>query len=309
MKIKTIYTIISLALVTVLTACGDGDENQEMGSENENEDTQSTRTYTDSLDREVEIPEEPQDIVAINYFGELTALGITPVGATDYDLDKYEDEVTEGIESVGSEEADAEKILTLDPDLIVVSDYREAEAIENYEKIAPTVALEFGKPPLEQLETVAELTGREEEHEQWIEEYEADVEEAREEIDPYVEDGETAVVMQFYEKDIYMYSTSTFPTIYDAAQFEPTEEAKNITDSESLSQEVIPEYSADRIFVMFADTTAEENYEELSEKSIWADLPAVQNDKVHIVDNDYWSDFNAKLMKWQLDDLVEKIKE
>ncbi|RSL30292.1 ABC transporter substrate-binding protein [Salibacterium salarium] len=309
MKKKLLYmTAGFVVLISILAACGGGTEEQNAG-EDETNQGDSPRTYTDSLDREVEIPERPEDIVTINYFGEARALGITPVGALDYDLNKYDEDVTEGIKSVGSEQADAEKIISLDPDLIIVSDYREAEAIESFQKIAPTVALPFGAAPLDQLETVAELTGREEEKEEWMEQYEADVEEAREEIAPYVEDGETAVVMQFYEKNIHMYSTETFPTIYNAAQFEPTEKAAEITEPATLSEEVIPEYSADRIFVMFADTTAEENFEELSEKSIWSGLPAVQNGKVHVVDNDYWSDFNATFMEWQLDDLVEKVKE
>ncbi|MGY4688331.1 iron-siderophore ABC transporter substrate-binding protein [Salibacterium sp. K-3] len=303
MKHRSIYMLTSILLAAaVLAACGGG-SGQGSGGE------QSTRTYTDSLDREVEIPENPEDVVAINYFGELSALGIKPVGALDYDLDKYRDELTEGAESVGSEQSDAEKIVSLDPDLIVVSNYRKAEAIENLQKIAPTVALEFGAPLREQLNIVAEVTGREEAAEEWIQQYEEDVAQAREEMDPYIEDGETAAVMQFYEKNIHMYDTSAFPTIYDAAQFKPTEKAAEVSDAVTLSEEVIPEYSADRIFVMFSDTTAEENYEKLKEKDIWQSLPAVQNGKVHVVDNDYWSEFNPVLVERQLDDLVEKITE
>ncbi|WP_026702540.1 ABC transporter substrate-binding protein [Salibacterium aidingense] len=308
MRRSSIYILFSFLLaVMLLTACGES-SGEEDPDENGGE-TQETRTYTDSLDREVEIPENPEDVVAVNYFGELAALGIKPVGALDYDLNKYSGELTEGVESVGSEQSDVEKIISLDPDLIIVSDYREAEAIENMQQIAPTVALEFGTPALEQLENVAEITGREEERETWMQEYEQKVEQAREDMDPYIEEGETAAVMQFYEKNIHMFHTSAFPTIYDAGQFKPTEKAAEISDPVTLSEEVIPEYSADRIFVMFSGRSAEENYEELKEKDIWKNLPAVQNGKVHVVDNDYWSEYNPILLERQLDDLVNKVTE
>ncbi|SFL88404.1 ABC transporter substrate-binding protein [Salibacterium qingdaonense] len=314
---RSIYMIGTILLAAVvLAACGGGsgsDSNQNSAdggnSEEEGNGEQNMRTYTDSMDREVEIPEKPEDVVAINYFGELSALGIKPVGALDYDLNKYGDEWTEGVESVGSEQSDAEKIISLDPDLIVVSNYRETEAIENLQKIAPTVALEFGAPLREQLNIVAEVTGREDAAQEWIQQYEEDVQQAREEMEPYIEEGETAAVMQFYDKNIHMYQTSAFPTIYDAAQFEPTDKAAELTDAVTLSEEVIPEYGADRIFVMFSNSTAEENYEQLKQKDVWQSLPAVQNGKVHVVDNDYWSEFNPVLVERQLDTLVSKITE
>ncbi|MFD2707113.1 ABC transporter substrate-binding protein [Salibacterium lacus] len=319
MKHRSIYMIGTILLAAVvLAACGGGsgsesDSSQssadEGNKEEQNSEEQNMRTYTDSMDREVEIPEKPEDVVAINYFGELSALGIKPVGALDYDLNKYRDELTEGVESVGSEQSDAEKIISLDPDLIVVSNYRETEAIENLQKIAPTVALKFGAPLREQLNIVAEVTGREEAAQEWVQQYEEDVQQAREEMEPYMDEGETAAVMQFYDKNIHMYSTSAFPTIYDAAQFEPTDKAAELTDAVTLSEEVIPEYGADRIFVMFSNSTAEENYEQLKQKDVWNTLSAVQNDKVHVVDNDYWSEFNPVLVERQLDTLVSQITE
>ncbi|SFQ03290.1 ABC transporter substrate-binding protein [Salibacterium halotolerans] len=322
MKHRSIYMIGILFLAAVvLAACGGGsssgssstDSNQDSSNEgNAEEDSGgdgNMRTYTDSLDREVKIPKNPEDVVAINYFGELSALGIKPVGALEYDLNKYRAELTEGIESVGSEQSDAEKIISLDPDLIVVSNYRETEAIENLQKIAPTVALEFGAPLREQLNIVAEVTGREEAAQEWIQQYEEDVQQAREEMDPYIEEGATAAVMQFYDKNIHMYETSAFPTIYDAAQFEPTEKAAQITDPVTLSEEIIPEYGADHIFVMFSNSTAEENYQQLKQKDVWQSLSAVQNGNVHVVDNEYWSEFNPVLVERQLDTLVSKITE
>ncbi|MFB5662848.1 ABC transporter substrate-binding protein [Alteribacillus sp. HJP-4] len=294
-----------------LTACGSdgGSSDEEVETSGSEEESEETAFYTDALDRDVEIPEDAERIVAINYFGELTALDIKPVGALDYDLDKYGDDITEGIESVGGEEADVEKILELEPDLIISADYVGEDAIENYEKVAPTVAFTFGEPALEQLETIAGVLGEEDAHEAWLEEYNTSVEEARSEMEPYIEEGETAAVMQFFGSDMYMYPTSTFPTVYDAAEFEPSEKAGSLDESASLSEEVIPEYvgDADRIFVMAADPTAENTLEELQSKDVWSGLPAVENEKVYTVDNAVWSDFNATMMERQLEDIVEKV--
>ena len=91
------------------------------------------------MDREVEIPTDPQRIIVLGNFGEVTALGIKPVGTLGYYIDKYGAERTAGAENVGQDVADLEKVLALKPDLIIIPSYFKPEELEGLSKIAPTI--------------------------------------------------------------------------------------------------------------------------------------------------------------------------
>lgn len=266
-----------------------------------------TKLYKDGLDREVEIPVNPQRIVALNNFGELAALGVKPIGLLEYDLNIYDAKLVEGIENVGGQEPNMEKIISLEPDLIIVANYLKPEVIESLQKIAPTVATKWGLTSFEQLHAVAEMLGKGTEEQAWLTKYNAQVEEARKQLKPFMKDGETATVLQFFGKNIYTYRMDTFSAIYDGLGFAATEKVKAVKDPVQLSEEVLPEFVGDRLFILVADKDAETNFNDLKSHSIWNNLPAVKNNKVYLVDNFRYSNFNATNMEWQLNDLVDKL--
>lgn len=70
---------------------------------------------------EIEIPANPQRIVAQGYLATFLALGVKPVGAPSWDIGSpHVRHLTSGIEDIGTIDASSvEKILSLAPDLIV----------------------------------------------------------------------------------------------------------------------------------------------------------------------------------------------
>lgn len=282
------------------------EENNENADENTEEETPAN-VKTDGLEREVEVPENPERIVALNNVGELVALGVEPVGTTDYHLDRYSEELPEDVVSVGGDEPNVEKILELDPDLIIISSYQQ-DFLESLEMVAPTIATSWGLSAPDQLSFVAEMIGMEEEETAWHEKYEAQVENARSELEPHLEEGAQAVVLQFYDKTIYEHSTEVFSALYDGAGLEPTEQAAEVTETASLSEEAVPEFAegADYMFLLVEDPSDEEKYNELK-NTVWQNLKAVENDQVFLVDSTTWSDWNVTTMEWQLADIVERI--
>ena len=157
--------VIGAATVLVLasfglSACASGDTASQASGE--------TRTVTDALG-ETEIPVDPQRIVATDFFSSsvLVDVGVTPVG------------VMQGIEEPGSRperyiealdgvtqvstyaEINVEKVLDLDPDLIIVdAAFPEPETIERLSAIAPLFHVDLTGSWSDRALSVADAAGR-----------------------------------------------------------------------------------------------------------------------------------------------------
>lgn len=106
----------------------------------------ATFAINDAAGREVRVPTQPQRIVALSEIDLdiLLALGVRPVGATNgRGSDRqpaYLGEQTRGIESVGSfAQPSIDRILMLQPDLILAGGHPEPQLLEQLQRIAPTV--------------------------------------------------------------------------------------------------------------------------------------------------------------------------
>lgn len=134
---------------------------------------QETRSFTDDLGREIEVPATPQRIVTLHDSSltiPLIELGIVPVGAfsrSSEDGPYMRGAATlTGIEfsnseiaDVGGSPADIEAITALEPDLIITSTFQQTP-LEQLEAIAPTVVVEDNmRGELATFESIAELTG------------------------------------------------------------------------------------------------------------------------------------------------------
>lgn len=254
-------------------------------------DNNETKLYVDAQGREVEIPAHPKNIIALWTVGELLALGEKPVGSTDNLLRFYTEEDRTNVEIVGEGvTGDYEKMLALEPDLIIVYARATAEELEQYSKIAPTVTTPFYGDPFETFRSVASILNKQDEAEQWFADYEARVEEARNKTKNMNLQEQSALVLQVALKNIYLYKSSTFPVIYDDYQFKLTDKQLELQTapefgSVEVSQEILPEFMADHIFVFINDDESQQVYDELKKSTIWNELTAVKNGNLHEISN------------------------
>src|SRR5690606_14832046 len=121
---KLIQFLMIAALIFILAACSDGEESNEKKDSNE-ETTEQTETsfpvtVTDHSGEEVVLEEAPERIISVipNATEIIFALGLGDkvVGVTEND--NYPEEVLD-IEKVGAFELNIEKIVSLEPDLVV----------------------------------------------------------------------------------------------------------------------------------------------------------------------------------------------
>lgn len=140
-----------LMLTVVLAACGQNGGNSANDATASNNDatgnTQSgngandtaegqaaTKIYKDFTGQEVEIPTNPERIVSVTHLGDLLALGVKPIGAGSLALENSVllSKELEGVENVG--DISVEKVLELQPDLIIVPTYTPADIVEQLKK-------------------------------------------------------------------------------------------------------------------------------------------------------------------------------
>ncbi|CAI6081533.1 ABC transporter substrate-binding protein [Cohnella sp. JJ-181] len=318
-----------LLLVSVVTACGSKNNNNASSGASpsasasasasaspsaspsasaSSEAGATTKKVTDGMGREVEVPAKAERVVALNNFGDLLALGVKPVGTINYYLDKYKDEpeAVAGIESVGDQEADNEKVVAATPDLIIVSNYFKPEVVDALQKIAPTYATTFGKTPYEQLDDLAALLNVEDRKQAFLDGYKAKATDAKEKLKGKIAEGEKVGILQFWSKKIYEHPTKVFTPLYEDLGFLPTEHVKTLTATTEVTQEKVPENvaDADRLFIMVDGQPDIDTYNALKETA-WKNIPAVQKNQVYLVDSGHWNDFSAAAIQWQLQDVVE----
>lgn len=140
MHIRKPALIVVLLLCLVISAgCGAGMEKSKTGAQASAESTTKKRMINDHLNRSVELPDNPQRVLALtrNFMEELFELGVTPVGK----VEEYKNR-PEGVAlpSVSKQSApDMEAIYRLKPDLIFANTRQHAAMLEGLEKSGAVV--------------------------------------------------------------------------------------------------------------------------------------------------------------------------
>jgi iron complex transport system substrate-binding protein len=310
MKAKHLSICLGIILVLVFALSGCANSNNKAQSEEE----AKTRTVK-TVKGEVEIPANPKRVITDFYLADLLALGIKPLGSIQMSLNNpYIKDKVDGIEDIGTP-VSIEKVLSLKPDLIIM------QSDENYEKlskIAPTVVIPYNSEGdfYGEFRKIADLVGKKDEAEKWIQSFEKKAEEARNQLKDKVHQDETFGIYELQEDKLYIFGDNWgrgSQVLYKALKLSPPEKMQELikqgTQYKELSLEALPEYAADNIFITTwsAQGNNDKKLEELKNSAIWKNLDAVKNNQVYEMnfDNMYYADPYS--LEGQLDLMVEKI--
>ncbi len=308
--------ILLFMFVLILGACANEESNGESKS-GQNDSGSDMKTFTLPDGQEFEIPTNPERIVATDYVGYFLALGITPVGAPDqFVLDNpyLAEEQIKDIEDIGTPPS-VEKVTSLNPDLIVVTDQEQYDLLS---KIAPTVLMPFGAYDSldEEVTAMGEIVGKEAEAKEWIEQFDEKAAAAREELDGVISEDETVGIYEVQTKDFYVFGDNFGrggQVIYDALQLKAPEKIqKEVIEGDNwkqISLEVLPEYAADHMF--YTEYAAEDNQDvlkETKESALWQNLEAVKNDQLYEMKFEDMYYYDPIAVEGQLDLIVDKLK-
>jgi iron complex transport system substrate-binding protein len=291
-----------LSLTLVLSACGVSNEPtaqqptvSSAPSVSESLAVQPQTKIIKTVNGDVEVPVNPTRIIAGEYLGSLIALGVTPIGTSDHHIkNPYFQEYLKDVENIGDGNGNLEKIMALDPDLIIMDDMY-AELNEQLAKIAPTVVIPYASLQTvnEEIAYFGELLNKSREAESWLADYDQRISAAKESVLKAVPTDATFSVLEISDKSI-MAVGSQFgkggQPIYKGFGFNPPAGvAAEMADPgwASVSIEALPKYAGDYI-VLTSDSLT---LDEIKAEPVWSSLDAVKNNRVFLWGSDrsgYW---------------------
>ncbi|WP_067726412.1 siderophore ABC transporter substrate-binding protein [Oceanobacillus damuensis] len=294
---KKLYLILVMStLVLFIAACG-SDSNDDAVNANENGESNETVTVSHELG-ETEVPKNPENIVVFD-FGILDTLdklgvevtGVAQSGTIPSYLEKYASGEYENIGSL--KEPDFEKIASIDPDVIIISD-RQASLYDQLEEIAPTIHLgvdvtNYMESFKENMAVVGELFDAQEEIEAELAAIEESIATVNEKAT--ASEKQALIILANDDKISAFGPSSRFGLIHDILgvpsvdySIEASTHGMNVTFEYVMEQDPELLYVIDRSAVVGGDTSAEQ----LVENQLVENTQAYKNDNIVYLDPDFW---------------------
>lgn len=305
---QLVTTLTAVAASSLLlVACGSTDAADGESGAASAESSAETVTITDSQGREVEIPANPEVVVATDWTAirTLNDLGIevdaVPAvnGALPEDLAVYEDGEVPTVGDVF--EPDYEAIAAMEPDLVVVgSRSGTPEVVAEFERFAPAVVdmsvrtedvKNFVPDTRERVEQYGEIFGVETEAAELMDGIETQIEELNTEI---TDSGDTAMFVQVSDGSVGAYGPgSRFGLVYEVFGYKPTDAPVDDEGShgQEISQEFFVEYNPDALMVLDRAKTIGEDQTpalEILEDGLADSTTAAQDGRMVEVDGFSW---------------------
>ncbi|KAA6447260.1 iron-hydroxamate ABC transporter substrate-binding protein [Bacillus swezeyi] len=302
-----------MLLCLVVSACGSATQSSDNGDKEEAGE-EATRTYK-STRGDVEIPANPKRIVTDFYAGELFSVGANVVGSGSWSFtnpflkDKLKDVTDLG------DPINVEKVMKLKPDLIVVM---KDDNYDKLSKIAPTVVVPYNtaKNIQETVKMFGDIAGAKEEADQFLADFEEKSKAAQKKITKVVDKNATFGIYENTDKGkLWVFNDNGGrggQAVYNALGLKAPEKIeKDIIETgemKEISLEVLPEYTADYMFVTDYNPNGDsKTLDKLKESSIWKNLDAVKNNRVFINDFNTFYPYDPISVSKQVDLITEML--
>ncbi|WP_413381730.1 ABC transporter substrate-binding protein [Alkalihalobacillus sp. 1P02AB] len=315
-----------LFLLFMLSACNSGEtagENEEVNSIESTETSEGSETVESEqtvtyLGEEYVLPAQIERIVvtgAMEAMEDFLVLDVQPIGAMTVGgafPERFES-ITAQAEPIGEKtEPDLEKILELNPDIILASTKFPPEVVENLEKMAPTVKIShIATDWKDNLNFLATITGQQEQAETAIHDYEAQLEQSKENIQAVTE-GKNVLSIRVRSGNLYVYPESVFlnPILYDDLELEVPAVVQAAQAQELISIEQLAEINPDFLFIQYADAenadVTNDVVEELKNNPILQNVPALKENQTFVNIIDPLSEGGPS---WSRIEFLEKVQE
>jgi iron complex transport system substrate-binding protein len=284
---KYLTLLLSTVLLVSLTACtakGSSEKN-DAG----NKDTAFTINY---LGKEYSFDKKVENVVLASLEGmeDAATLGVEAVGVLDVagKVPKYLEEDFKNATLVGDKmNPNSEVILGLNPDVIVGTSKFGEETMTKLNKIAVTLPYShISANWKDNLLALAEITGKVEEGNKIISDYEEKASKTKEKLSNEYKDKDVLVVrirrglMYVYPADVYLN-----PVLYNDLGLKVPEVVTQAKAQAELTLETLAEMNPDTIFLQFDDSEnsdAPKALNELLENPIFKGIEASKNNKVFV---------------------------
>ncbi|KAB2331815.1 iron-hydroxamate ABC transporter substrate-binding protein [Bacillus mesophilum] len=290
-KLYKLAAICTMALA--LAACGNDEQPAEDNASNDSaseETVEKDRVLTDALGNEVTIPAKPERVLASYLEDNLVALGITPVAqwsVRDGDPQEYLQKELESVPMI-PHDLPFEAVASHNPDLIIMDSPGMVEGgkYDQYNKIAPTyvIGTEENNDWRQELLTIGEIFGREDDAQKVLDDYEGKAEEAKQQLTDAI-GTQSAAAVWLVNNSFFIVSDnlSSGAVMYGDLGLTVPSVVEEISASatgnwSAISLEKLVELDADHLFLINSDTNIEDS---AIKEELWQNIPAVKNGNVY----------------------------
>ncbi len=290
-----------LVFTLFLSACGNS--GADSGQSNEKADEKPETFTYESESGPVEVPADPKRVVVLSLFvGDLLELGVNVAGmdSWSYDNQNFADAYPDAqiVES-----GDYEKIIELEPDLIIGSS--NVEDVAKLQEIAPTVIYTYGKLDyIEQRLEIGKLVNKEKEMEAWVADFKKRSKEIGDKIKAKYGEDTTITVAGSADKQIYLFGDNWgrgTEILYQEMELKMPEAVEKVAVEPgyfAISEEVLGDYVGD--FLILNPASAETDIAFL-ESNWYKSIPAVEKGNVMIAAGAEFYFADAYSFDYQLD--------
>lgn len=297
---KNFLSFIGLLLLTLLTtvliaACNSSPSSQLGSPVDTTEGRSPTQRIIQHAMGATPVPDDPQRVIVLDYSAleGVLALGVQPVGTvlggSLTEQPAYLRDRLRGVATVGQPtQPNLEKILSLQPDLILGSKAWGGAFYSQVAQIAPTVFTEdINENWKQDLMLYAEALNKTEVAEAELDQYYARLEGFKQQMGNRLQDTEVSIArallgtVRLYLKDSFIGQI-----LNDAGLRRPPSQDKMIY-SQEISKEELLLADGDVIFVIAVDPEESAGLEALKADPLWSRLNAVQANQVYPVPG-YW---------------------
>ncbi len=320
---KTIGVTLMLVLTLLLAACGNGNtssNNHPLAESTQNTPSNQAIEQTGlrkiaTVMGDVNVPANPERVVVDWDLGPVLAVGVTPVGASNTQLEysqflkPFLDETVQDIGAEGS--ISFEKVVELAPDIIITWN---KDAYSNYSKIAPTVVFDTSQYATiqEEITAMGEILDREEEAKQFVADFEKRKIAAREKIKNAIARDATISIVDYITVDKFLMVIGDMGerggrAAYDILGMKPTPKVQSeIIDKEmsrvEVSWETVNDYVGDYVIIL---TVKDKKPPKLP--ATWTSLDAVKNNRIIEIDMEKYFAADSYSSLLQAEDIADKI--
>ncbi|MGR3764581.1 ABC transporter substrate-binding protein [Rossellomorea sp. NS-SX7] len=284
-KLSSLFIIFMLS-VLFTAACGNQPDNQNAGEGTEEESVDQSIKVKDALGDEITLESKPERIITLipsntEILFEL-GLGEKVVGVTDFD--NYPEEAADK-EKIGGIEFNVEKIISLDPDLVLAHESTAVSAKEGLNQLRDSGISVFVVQDTQKIdevytiiENIGKLTGKQKEAEKLVSSMREDLQELKSKAEK-VEQQKKVYVEVAPAPDIYSTGSNTF--INEMLELINAENAlKEQEGWIAVNQEEVIAANPDVIITTYGDS------EQVMTREGWQDINAVKNKQVYDVNPD-----------------------
>lgn len=304
---RMIAALAFLMLMGVLSACGQSSSSNNAASE---EPAPSTDVLMHDSNAKIAS-------LSIHITNNLLALGITPAGSVvGGDVKDFLPHVADRLQGVVKlgvvTDPDMESVLALKPEVIYIDEANSGDDLAKFEKIAPTISIDMDNGTWrDHLNQIAQHVGKEKEAEAFINDYDAKAERVKSLINGELGEEAKVMAIRMTAKELRVMGMKrpVGPIMFEDLGLNPATGVEKIVDEPYavISQEVLPDFNADAIFVIISKgNEAKANFEELEKNVVWQNLKAVKNKHVYVLDGQKWLDYSSIGHSMALDD-AEKL--